>query len=41
LMVYGLKAGYGTKGASIGTKNEEAGLFRADMVEFWRRTLLG
>ncbi len=41
LMVYGLKAGYGTKGASIGSKGEDAALFRADMLDFWRRTLLG
>jgi dienelactone hydrolase len=41
LMVYGLKAGYGMKGATIGTRGEEAGLFRTDMIAFWRRTLLG
>jgi dienelactone hydrolase len=41
LMVYGLKAGYGSKGAHIGGSNELAALFRADMLDFWRRTLLG
>lgn len=41
LMVYGLKAGYGRKGAHIGGSNEHAALFRADMIAFWRRTLLG
>jgi len=41
LMVYGLKAGYGSKGASIGSKGEDAALFRADMLDFWRRALLG
>lgn len=40
LMIYGLKTGYGRKGASIGTSGEEANLFRADMLEFWRRTLV-
>ncbi len=40
LMVYGLKAGYGVKGASIGSQGEDASLFRADMIAFWRRTLL-
>ena len=40
LMVYGLKAGYGVKGASIGSAGTEPALFRADMIEFWRRTLL-
>ena len=40
LMVYGLKSGYGVKGATIGTRGDEANLFRADMIEFWQRTLL-
>ena len=40
LMVYGLKAGYGVKGASIGSRPEDARLFRDDMTAFWRRTLL-
>ena len=39
LMVYGLKAGYGVKGATIGSTGDQASLFRADMIEFWRRTL--
>jgi dienelactone hydrolase len=39
LMVYGLKSGYGVKGAAIGTRGEEASLFRADMIAFWQRTL--
>lgn len=41
LMVYGLKAGYGVKGATLGTRGDEASRFRADMIEFWQRTLLG
>jgi dienelactone hydrolase len=39
LMVYALKAGYGVKGASIGSRGEDAALFRDDMIAFWRRTL--
>ena len=39
LMVYGLKSGYGRKGATIGTRCEGASLFRADMIAFWQRTL--
>jgi hypothetical protein len=38
-MIYGLKAGYGRKGAKIGSRAGEAELFRADMLAFWRRTL--
>ena len=38
-MIYALKAGYGRKGAKIGSGDGEAGLFRADMLAFWRRTL--
>ena len=30
-MVYALKAGYGSKGETIGTRGDEANLFRADM----------
>jgi dienelactone hydrolase len=41
LMVYGLKAGYGRKGAHIGGSGDHAALFREDMIAFWRRTLLG
>lgn len=41
LMVYALKAGYGIKGATLGTRGDEAEHFRADMIAFWRRTLLG
>jgi dienelactone hydrolase len=39
LMIYALKAGYGGKGATIGTRGDEADHFRADMLEFWQRTL--
>jgi dienelactone hydrolase len=39
LMVYALKAGYGRKGAKIGSRAGEAELFRADMLAFWQRVL--
>lgn len=39
LMVYALKAGYGRKGAKIGSSHGEAELFKADMLAFWQRTL--
>jgi len=38
-MVYALKAGYGRKGARIGSRDSDAELFKADMIAFWRRTL--
>jgi hypothetical protein len=37
LMVYALKAGYGRKGAKIGSRPGEAELFRDDMAAFWTR----
>ena len=33
--VYGLKAGYGVRGASLGSKDAEARVFRDDMLAFW------
>ncbi len=39
VMVYSLKAGYGRKGAHIGSQPGEADAFRADMIAFWQRTL--
>ena len=39
LMIYALKAGYGGKGARIGSRDGESELFRADMLAFWQRTL--
>jgi hypothetical protein len=39
LMVYALKAGYGRKGAKIGSRPGDAELFRADMLAFWQRVL--
>jgi dienelactone hydrolase len=37
--VYGLKAGYGVKGASLGGTTDEAAAFRDDMLAFWRAAL--
>jgi dienelactone hydrolase len=37
LMVYALKAGYGRKGAKIGSHPGEAELFGTDMLAFWTR----
>ena len=39
LMVYALKAGYGRKGAKIGSHPGEAELFKEDMLTFWTRLL--
>ncbi len=41
VMVYSLKAGYGRKGAKLGSRDGEAVLFRNDMVAFWKRALTG
>jgi len=35
LMVYALKAGYGRKGARIGSTGDQPAAFRADMIQFW------
>ena len=37
LMVYSLKAGYGRKGAKIGSHLGEAEIFKTDMLAFWKR----
>ena len=39
VMVYSLKAGYGNKGAHLGSQDGEADVFREDMVAFWRRVM--
>lgn len=39
LMIYALKAGYGRKGARIGSRDGESALFTADMLAFWSRIL--
>ena len=40
LAVYALKAGYGARGATIGSQGDQAAIFRNDMTVFFRRTLL-
>ena len=37
--VYALKAGYGVRGASLGSQGAEAVEFRDDMLAFWRAAL--
>ena len=37
VMVHAVKAGFGRKGARIGSSPGEAQLFREDMISFWRR----
>ena len=39
IAVYGLKAGFGKKGATIGSQGDEAALFRDNMIAFFQRTL--
>ena len=39
VMVYAMKAGYGRRGARIGSRPGDAASFREDMVAFWRRVL--
>jgi dienelactone hydrolase len=41
IAVYALKAGYGVRGATLGSQGGQAALFRDDMIAFFRRTLLG
>ncbi len=38
-MVYAMKAGFGGKGATIGSKAGQPALFREDMTRFWRGAL--
>jgi dienelactone hydrolase len=39
VMVYSVKAGYGNKGAHLGSAEGQAEAFRGDMVSFWTRAL--
>ena len=41
LMIYGLKAGYGRRGAHIGTEGDQAKEFHDDMMAFWNRVMSG
>jgi len=36
LMIYGVKAGYGVKGARIGSEGDQAAIFNQDMMSFWQ-----
>ena len=38
-MVYSMKAGYGKKGARIGSADGQAKMFRDDIVQYWTRVL--
>ena len=40
LMLYGIKAGYGVRGAKIGSAEDHAEQFSTDMMAFWTETLL-
>lgn len=40
IAVYALKAGYGVRGATLGSVGDQAAQFRADMTAFFERTLL-
>jgi hypothetical protein len=35
LMLYGIKAGYGRRGARIGTSGNFTSVFHQDMMDFW------
>ena len=39
LMLYGIKAGYGIRGARIGTSEQFADAFHEDMLSFWKEVL--
>ncbi len=41
LMVYALKAGYGIKGASLGSEGDQPAQFREEMIAFWQKALFG
>lgn len=40
MMVYGLKAGFGVTGASLGGKGQQPQMFREDMSRFWTENLI-
>ena len=39
LMIYGMKAGYGVRGARIGTSGDLADVFHEDMMAFWQSAI--
>ena len=41
LMLYGIKAGYGVRGARIGTAENFADVFHEDMMNFWQQVFEG
>jgi len=40
LMLYGIKAGYGVRGAHIGSSGDQAQSFHDDMMAFWQHCLI-
>lgn len=40
MAIYGIKAGYGKKGAHIGSQGDDSTNFRRDMVAFWKNALM-
>ena len=40
LMIYGLKAGFGVTGASLGGQGDQPALFKKDMSDFWLDALI-
>ena len=39
LMIYGMKAGYGVRGARIGSEGNQSALFHEDMMGFWQAVM--
>lgn len=39
IMLYGIKSGYGVRGARIGSSGDQADIFREDMLAFWTNEL--
>jgi hypothetical protein len=39
LMIYGMKAGYGVRGAKIGSDGDQAERFNEDMLTFWQAAM--
>ncbi len=39
VMVYAMKAGYGRRGARVGSEGDQARQFRADMMRFWEAVM--
>ena len=41
LMIYGMKAGYGVRGAKIGSEGNQSELFHEDMMNYWQAVMAG